>query len=158
MIRAFLIIIRLVIGGTFIYAGYQKALDPYTFSQSVIAFKMLPYIASVTLSVYLPWLEIIAGVCLITGFLGRGATYVLLMLALVFVVARASALMRGIQINCDCFGGNESGHDKDVNGFMIDALLAFALIIELWITRLWTAQKTQAATTNENTAEIASPR
>ena len=53
---------------------------------------------------YLPWLEILCGLALITRCLYAGALAILLCPYLVFIGATISAKVRGIDITCGCFG------------------------------------------------------
>ena len=61
-------------------------------------------------AVALPWIELIAGVLLITGLWRREAAVVTAIMLAVFVVAVASTMIRGIDIqNCGCFALDASG-------------------------------------------------
>jgi uncharacterized membrane protein YphA (DoxX/SURF4 family) len=55
----------------------------------------------------LPWLEMVAGGCLLGGFLVRGAAVVLEGLTAMFVFGIGQAWFRGMEINCGCFGRSE---------------------------------------------------
>jgi hypothetical protein len=54
-------IIDVIIGGIFIYAGAIKVLDPVQFATDIDNYKILPWMISVGLAFYLPWLEILCG-------------------------------------------------------------------------------------------------
>lgn len=95
---------RVVLGGAFIYAGAMKALDPHAFATDIGHYRLLPYPAVLALSVYLPWLEILCGLALLTRWRERGALSVLSGLCVLFCAALASAWFRGLDISCGCFG------------------------------------------------------
>ena len=115
--------VALLVGALFIFAGVTKmiefnpvrVLDPMEFARGIDNYKLLPWAASVGLSLFLPWLEIICGLALIFRRLYSGAIAIVLALMLVFIVASIAAKARGIDITCGCFGGetnrtNFAGH------------------------------------------------
>jgi len=97
-------ILRLAIAAIFIYAGITKAIAPLRFITDIDNFRLLPWVMTVGLAFYLPWLEIICGVALLVQRLDRGAVLILLVLTSIFLVAITSARIRGIDISCGCFG------------------------------------------------------
>jgi hypothetical protein len=58
----------------------------------------------VRLAFYLPWLEILCGLALITRCLFRGGLFILTILMSVFILATIVAKARGLDISCGCFG------------------------------------------------------
>jgi putative oxidoreductase len=97
-------IVDFLIGGIFIYAGVIKALDPVGFAGDIDNYKMLPWAISVRLGFYLPWLEILCGLALVTRRLYFGGLAILTALISLFIVASIAAKIRGIDITCGCFG------------------------------------------------------
>ena len=97
-------IVDLIVGGTFIYAGVFKALDPVQFANDIDNYKMLPWFVSVRLAFYLPWLEIFCGLALVFRFLYGGGLSILTALIAVFIGATVAAKLRGLDITCGCFG------------------------------------------------------
>jgi putative oxidoreductase len=97
-------VLRLLAGGLFVLAGVLKVLDPAHFAADIDHYRLLPYFAVAPLALYLPWLEIICGLAVIAGPARRSALVLLLALTIVFIVAIASAWMRGLDIRCGCFG------------------------------------------------------
>jgi putative oxidoreductase len=63
------------------------------------------------LAVYLPWLEIITALALLTQRLRLGAITLFSGLTIVFLAALASAWHRGLDIACGCFGKDEVSTD-----------------------------------------------
>jgi uncharacterized membrane protein YphA (DoxX/SURF4 family) len=96
--------LRFAAGGLFVYAGVLKALDPASFADDIGRYRLLPFFADAPLALYLPWLEITCGLALIAGLARRGALAVLLALTALFTLALASALARGLDLDCGCFG------------------------------------------------------
>jgi uncharacterized membrane protein YphA (DoxX/SURF4 family) len=56
----------------------------------------------------LPWLELIAGLALMSGFLCRGAALLVSTMLLVFAAALTTDLARGIAVDCGCFSLGET--------------------------------------------------
>jgi putative oxidoreductase len=93
-----------IVGGIFAYAGVIKAIDPVQFANDIDNYKALPWLVSVRLAFYLPWLEILCGLALIFRFFYRGGLSILSMLTSVFLGVTVAAKARGLDISCGCFG------------------------------------------------------
>jgi len=101
-------VLRLGIGGLFILAGALKASAPDALYASLLSYQTLPEPAAFILSRFLPFLEIVAGTGLISGFAYRGALILLVLMTTSFTAFLASAVHRGLDITCGCFGANDS--------------------------------------------------
>ena len=97
-------ILRVLLGAVFCYAGVAKALNPGQFAIDIDHYRLLPYFALAPLALYVPWLEIVSGISVVFGPARRGALFVLLALNFIFTLAVGSALVRGLDITCGCFG------------------------------------------------------
>ena len=97
-------IVDFVLAGIFIYAGIIKALDPVQFASDIDNYKILPWMVSVALAFYLPWLEILCALGLVFRFLYRGALAILVLSIVIFTSATIAAKVRGLDITCGCFG------------------------------------------------------
>ena len=95
----------LIFGGVFVYTGYVKAWSPLKFLDDVRSFALLPDPYAAMLAVFLPWLEILAGLAVVTGYLRKGGLLLLNASLLVFLAAIGIAWIRGTDIRCGCFGG-----------------------------------------------------
>ena len=95
-------ILRLIMGGVFIYASLAKIADPETFARSIANYKVLPFGLENLMAIIMPWLELIAGICLITGFMLDGAALLIAGMASMFIIAIAQAMIRGYNIECGC--------------------------------------------------------
>ena len=102
--------VRIVLGGLFIYAALLKIVDPVAFAGSVAAYRIIPYFASYLTAALLPFLELTCGVLLVSGYRVKGAALIVFCLNLVFMAALASAIVRGLDIDCGCFkqGGEKT--------------------------------------------------
>ena len=102
--RAVRLFARFVLAGVFIFAAATKIDDPGTFAIQVERYQLLPWKVCAVIAVYLPWLELLSGLCLFLKFLERGALVLIMLLLSIFTLALGSALVRGLSIDCGCFG------------------------------------------------------
>ena len=126
-------ILDFLIGGLFIYAGVLKTLDPIGFANDIDNYKTLPWVITVRVAFYLPWLEIFCGLALITRRLYLGGVFLLAGLTSVFIIASIVAKARGLDITCGCFG-----HVSKDLSFTWHLVLDFAILgslIALWFTQ-----------------------
>lgn len=120
-----------ILGAVFIYAGAAKISDPGKFGRDILNFRIVPWSVAIRVAFFLPWLEIIAGLALLTGFLRRGALAILTVLMIFFIGATISARARGINLDCGCFGSVSKGMSFSTH-MLIDLALLGGLIA-LWI-------------------------
>ncbi len=95
---------RLVLGALFLYAGALKAADVAAFSQAVAAYRLLPAAGNVLVAAMLPYVEILAGALLLLNTRVRPAALLLGTLTSVFIAVLLTVVVRGIEIDCGCFG------------------------------------------------------
>jgi uncharacterized membrane protein YphA (DoxX/SURF4 family) len=96
---------RLGLAGVFLISGVLKALDPDTTYVAVHAYDVLPRAGVALVAGVLPWLEIALGLVLLAGVATRAAAAVGAALMLVFIAGVTQAWVRGLSIDCGCFGG-----------------------------------------------------
>jgi uncharacterized membrane protein YphA (DoxX/SURF4 family) len=96
---------RLVLGGVFIVAGALKVIDPQSSVAAVRAYRLLPSSLETMVGWGLPFAEIALGLLLLAGIATRVVAVATAILLLVFIFAVASAWVRGLSIDCGCFGG-----------------------------------------------------
>lgn len=101
-----LVVVRILIGGTLLTAGFLKALGPAAeFAAAIDAYQILPTSWTPPLALVMPWVEIYVGLALLTGYLTRWAALGAAGLFLTFIGALGSALIRGIDLSsCGCLG------------------------------------------------------
>ena len=125
-------------GIIFIYSGWLKVQEPAQFLVSIRSFHLLPDPLAAWLALGLPWLEIFAGLAVLTGWLRRGGLLLLNVSLVVFAVALISAWARGLDIECGCFGGG-NGVTNIFHVLLRDAIL---LAAGIWLSFLHQRQKT----------------
>jgi len=114
-------VLRMVLGVALIYAGILKMIEPpQVFADSIAGFQLVPRGLINLVALSLPPFEILLGLALIlVGVLGRvqggilsvrakeaALTATCLFAAFVFVLAQA--MLRGIEVDCGCFGGGST--------------------------------------------------
>ena len=92
----------------FLYAAYTKLREPWlVFALAIDAYQILPQWAVLTLGRTIPWLELLLGVLLATGFALRYAAPAAAILLGVFFGVMVHAYAQGLKIDCGCFGFGE---------------------------------------------------
>lgn len=98
------LILALLVGAVFIYAGVLKTLHPLRFASDISNYALISWSLGVRVAFYLPWLEILLGLALIFQRLFAGAIVLTMGLILLFVGATLWARAHGIDVSCGCFG------------------------------------------------------
>jgi uncharacterized membrane protein YphA (DoxX/SURF4 family) len=99
------LMVRLGLAAVWLLSGFEKASDPRETIVAVRSYEMLPESLVGTVAAMLPYLEISLGVLLVLGFATRLAAALSAALLLVFIGGVISAAVRGLSIDCGCFGG-----------------------------------------------------
>jgi uncharacterized membrane protein YphA (DoxX/SURF4 family) len=103
-------LLRVALGGLLFFAGFLKLGHGSEFSETIANYMLLPAVPNQLLAVTLPWIEVSAGVLLVFGVWTRAAAMLSLLLFGAFSVAVISALTRGLDIDCGCFGTSSAAH------------------------------------------------
>ena len=126
--RWLLLILRIIVGGVFVWAGALKIADPLGFAQSIKNYQVIPHTLAFLIAVGLPWVEVLSGACLISGVFKRSSALIISLLLIGFIGLVSLALARGIDTSCGCFGS--LSRRADFSLILIDAvLLVFALSV-----------------------------
>ncbi|MGH7780455.1 MAG: MauE/DoxX family redox-associated membrane protein [Candidatus Binataceae bacterium] len=104
--------VALALGAVFIYAGADKIRDPLQFADSIDAFAILPMAFINLLALGLPVFEIVCGVLLIAPWTRRIGALALALSSAVFFFALLSALLRGLTLDCGCFGSGAPSRSR----------------------------------------------
>jgi len=110
-----LLIIRIFFGFIFIFAAITKITDPEGFALAIYNYKLMPDVLINFLAIAFPWIELVAGILLIFGISVKENSAILSGLLLIFIMAIAISLARGLNIDCGCFGtvdGSKVGIQK----------------------------------------------
>jgi len=99
--------LRLLIGGIFFYAGLEKMFEPFNFLMAIYNYKLLPDPLIGVVAATLPSIEIVAALFLLFGFNTKGAAALISFLLLIFISLIIVSAIRGLDIDCGCFGSLE---------------------------------------------------
>lgn len=127
---------RLLLGTIFVYAGTAKILTLETFPASIASFELVPTILVSIIAIALPPIEILAGLCLVTGRCLNSAVLLLCCLAATFTLAFLQAEWRNLDIDCNCFGPNENQAFKARSISLLRAFLLFYILLKLYISAI----------------------
>lgn len=123
---------QLLFGALFLWSGFLKVLDPLSFADAVRNFRIVGDPYAVLLAMWIPWVEIVAGVAVMFDRWKQAGATILVGALLSFTAAVISAWVRGLDISCGCFG-EESAVNYPVK------LLQNTLLIGWGILLLWRA-------------------
>jgi rhodanese-related sulfurtransferase len=98
-----------LIACVFLCFGISKLFDGVLFTDSVAGYEMLPAWGVNVVAVVLPILEVVLGVAVLVRKARRAALGMMGVLLGVFIVALVQAIVRGLEIDCGCFGGAAAG-------------------------------------------------
>ncbi len=125
-----LLFIRIVLGSLFIYSAALKIMDAEYFAKSLYNYRILPAETLNLFALIIPWLELVIGLLLVLGIFVKESALLGSILMIIFIAAIVSAVARGLDIDCGCFGtkdGTRVGLLKIIEDLLI--LLGF-----IWIT------------------------
>ncbi|HEX5042594.1 MAG TPA: MauE/DoxX family redox-associated membrane protein [Candidatus Polarisedimenticolaceae bacterium] len=95
---------QIVVGVLFGWAALAKLADLSAFALQVHNFRLLPIAAENLVAMLLPWVELVAALALVLGIRARAGAWVAGLLLAVFTLGVASAMARGLDFECGCFG------------------------------------------------------
>lgn len=123
------VMMRLVLGGVFFGAGIVKIPDLELFSYTVRTYNLLPEFLILPVTILVPWLECVIGLCLILGFWTHTSALIASSLLVVFTGALGTKIYQDVNMSCGCFGfGTERGSLEWVLWQDV-LLLSFALVL-----------------------------
>jgi len=125
--------LRLFCGILFLYAAIDKILHPMAFSDTVLNYHLLPRELVNVFSLWLPWVEALVGALLLAGIWARSCATLMSAMMLMFLVAIAQAVFRGINIHCGCFTqGGEATSPVSFLTVLRDVSFLAATVLSAW--------------------------
>ena len=126
-----ILLARWGLGLTFLYASLGKIGNPARFAQEVGNYDFLPESLVTIFALTLPWVEFLAGLCLLVGLRTRAAALLVAIMNVMFIIALAQAKARGLNVNCGCF--SHGGEVEPVGwGIILRDVGLFALCLPIW--------------------------
>ena len=95
---------RLFVGGFYLLAGGLKVSNPGKFAEAVANYRILPHALINLVAITLPWIEVVAGLFLVLGIWQKASAWLINVMTAVFIAGITSAVIRGLNIECGCFG------------------------------------------------------
>jgi uncharacterized membrane protein YphA (DoxX/SURF4 family) len=124
---------RFGLAGIFLAAGLLKVVDPQSSVQAVRGYELLPESLVTIVGWAVPFVEIALGLLLAAGLFTRLVGVLCAALLLVFIAAVISAAVRGLTIDCGCFGGGGMvGIGETTYGPEVIRDIGF-LLLALWL-------------------------
>jgi len=118
---------RLILGVLFLYAGIEKIIHTEVFAITIQNYQLIPVSYTNLIAIVLPWLEFYCGLLLLLGWRHQMAAFWVTLMNIVFLIGLSSAYVRGLDIDCGCFGtGSSINLTRILEDFL---LLAFSLHI-----------------------------
>jgi len=101
--------VRILLGAILIAASVDKIIQPEAFARIIVNYQILPHTLVNVTALTLPWLELILGLLLITGFWLPGAVLMSNLLLFTFYAALIYDTARGLNVHCGCFSTQAEG-------------------------------------------------
>ena len=97
-----ILLIRGLLGLVFIYASYDKILDPGKFARDIGNYHIIPFGLENSIAIILPWIELLIGMGIIFGVFLDGSVFLSGGFLVLFILMIFQAMMRGFNIECGC--------------------------------------------------------
>jgi putative oxidoreductase len=147
------LVLRIFLGGFYLIAGGLKVSDPGKFAESVANYRLLPHELINVVAITLPWIEVAAGLFLIFGLWKVASAWLINLMTVVFIAAIASAVSRGLNVECGCFG-TVGGRRVGLTAIAEDS---FLLLCGLWLIWKWQSRNVPAEPPAPAGVEVPSP-
>ncbi len=131
------VVARVLIGGVLIIAAISKLAAPKEeFALIIQAYNLVSPSTALTMATFLPWVELLIGYSLLTGYALRLAAAASGVLFIAFDFALLSLKVRGIQLpSCGCFGASFHPEPKIMIG--VDFTLIILSLIIFKVRPIW---------------------
>jgi len=115
--------VSVALAAIFVYAGIDKIREPQQFADNIAGFAILPAALINLLALTLPIFEIACGLLLLLSWTRRIGALAVALTCVMFFTALASALFRGLTLDCGCFGVGAPSRSKMWLELGLDLLL-----------------------------------
>jgi putative oxidoreductase len=104
--------VSLGLAAVFFYASVDKIRDPLQFADSIAAFAILPAPLISPFALSLPLFELGCGLLLLWPSTRRVGALAVALVSVMFFTALSSALLRGLTLDCGCFGAGAPSRSR----------------------------------------------
>ncbi|MEK7824603.1 MAG: MauE/DoxX family redox-associated membrane protein [Candidatus Eisenbacteria bacterium] len=122
---------QVAVGLLFLAAALAKIGDAGAFARQIHYYRLLPFGLENLLAITLPWIELLAALAILLRLRPQAGSVVVAGLMALFVAVVAAAVVRGLDIECGCFGTADAGSVGVVKLLENLGLLALAVIASL---------------------------
>ncbi len=126
------LLIRLFIGSFFLYTGSSKIFFISGFADEIYNYRLFPEFIIGFAAVFMPFLEIIAGLFLILGLWLKESMLIIMLSLASFILLISSALIRGLDISCGCMGYGKGNLETTL---ILDIIMLFLLLTAFFSER-----------------------
>lgn len=133
LFKTFRFISRLILGGIFIYASIDKIAFPGDFAKALQAYSFIPEFLINPIAIILPWVELIAGIFLITGMFIRQTTLFISLLLITFLMITTIGFISGTLQECGCFSKSQFFYTNNIVFITIRDLMLLVISILLFL-------------------------
>jgi uncharacterized membrane protein YphA (DoxX/SURF4 family) len=124
-------ILRIIVGSIFIYAGFNKIVNPKLFEETLSTYGFFSDSFIHFIGLIFPWVQIILGALLISGYLVRSVASVMSILLSTFIVMTILSASKG---SCQACGFlSESTFYKGGNPFILITINYLLLVLSIMI-------------------------
>ena len=125
--------VSIALAAVFIYAGVEKLRDPpLQFADNIAGFAILPAVFINLLALGLPPFEVASGLLILAPPTRRVGALAVAVVSVMFLATLSSALLRGLTLDCGCFGVGAPSRPRMWLELALDAVLfAGALFVYL---------------------------
>lgn len=124
--------VRIIAAAMWLTAGLPKLLNPADFALDILNYRVGGMAIALLGALMVPFWEILLGILLITGKYLKAAWWSSLVLMLFFDALILQAYLRGLQIDCGCFGGvveQMIGPEKFFENIILTMLVLLGLLL-----------------------------
>ena len=136
---------RVGLGGMFVYSAWGKVMDPGLFASVVMKYELLPEATVGLFSLTLPMLEMLVGIAFIFTKWTREVALLATGMLVMFLGALMIAAIRGLEIDCGCFGVSSGGGRMElVLAIVRDLVLLVPTVWLIFRRDLWLCENATA--------------
>lgn len=105
-------VVRIIIGGVFLYAGSGKILELKAFSVSICSYGILPDFLCIYAAIFFSLVEIASGAGLVAD--RRGCLSIITALLVIFSLVLWFGILNDLNVDCGCFSASEQAMHHDL--------------------------------------------
>jgi uncharacterized membrane protein YphA (DoxX/SURF4 family) len=133
--------LRIGFGLLLILASLDKIAKPLLFAQAVENYRVIGESLSYWIAIWIPWLELLTGILLISGLWLESAVWINGLLMGLFLILVGQAYARGLDIDCGCFRMEEASKIGLIKLLQNIAFALFGILLIFLQSRLNESKK-----------------